>query len=261
MDCRSQFGSLRRHFLGSLYSRCVPLGDGGPIVSFSFDDFPRSAYTVGGAILKDFGARGTYYTAIGLMNSSNGLGEQFRQGDLEALVADGHELASHTFSHVSCRSVSNIEFLKEVDKGRRAIQEITGKEDSGNFAFPFGDFTLAARRSLSARVSSCRSIWGGLNRTDIDLSLLRANSIYGDTDKADLAKQLIAENERQKGWLIFYSHDVHLSPSRYGCTPKLLESVVACVSRSRSRIMTVEDVLIEISATDRQSNFADSVSA
>ncbi len=250
MDCRSQFGSLRRQVLGSLYSRRILLGDRGPIVSFSFDDFPRSAYTVGGAILKNFGARGTYYTAIGLMNSSNGLGEQFRQSDLEGLMADGHELASHTLSHVSCRSVTNAEFVEEVDKGRAAIQEITGKESSGNFAFPFGEFTMAARRSLSTKVSSSRSIWGGLNRSDIDLSLLRANSIYGDIDKADAAKQLIAENERQKSWLIFYSHDVHPSPSRYGCTPLLLESVVACASQSRSRIMTVQDVLGELGATE-----------
>ena len=27
-------------------------------------------------------------------------------GDLDKLLRDGHELASHTFSHVSCRSIS-----------------------------------------------------------------------------------------------------------------------------------------------------------
>ncbi len=50
----------------------------GPIVSFSFDDFPRTAYSAGGAILERFGVRGTYYAAAGLMNTANELGEQFR---------------------------------------------------------------------------------------------------------------------------------------------------------------------------------------
>src|SRR5208282_1782759 len=155
MDFRSQLGSVRRQLLGSLYSRRVPLGNGGPIVTFSFDDFPRSAYTVGGAILKNFGARGTYYTAVGLMNTTNELGEQFRRADLDALVEDGHELASHTFSHVSCRSIAPSQFVDEVDRGRKAIEEVTGERDSGNFAFPFGEFTLSARKTLRSRLASC----------------------------------------------------------------------------------------------------------
>ncbi len=80
-----------------MHSRLMRIGENGPIVSFGFDDFPRSAYTAGGEILKNFGARGTYYVSLGLMNTSNDLGEQFRLDDLHSLVKDGHELASHTF--------------------------------------------------------------------------------------------------------------------------------------------------------------------
>jgi peptidoglycan/xylan/chitin deacetylase (PgdA/CDA1 family) len=249
MNLRSQLGSVRRHVLASFYSRPVRLGPLGPVVTFSFDDFPRSAYTAGGEILKSYGVRGTYYAAVGLMNTFNELGEQFRPSDLEALVADGHELASHTFSHISCRSIPNSAFLAEVEHGRKAIRELTGEQDSGNFAFPFGDFTVGARRSLSANLASCRGILGGVNGPDVDLSLLRANSIYGDIDDSGVVERLLDRTVRQKGWLVFYSHDVQRNPSRFGCTPQLLESVVSQAIKVGARIMTVAEVLGELGAT------------
>jgi peptidoglycan/xylan/chitin deacetylase (PgdA/CDA1 family) len=252
MNVRAQIGSLRRQLLSSAYSRRVPLGPRGPIVSFAFDDFPRTALTGGGRILKSYGVRGTYFAAIGLMNSSNELGEQFRPEDLDSLLADGHELGSHTFGHVSCRSVSQSTFIREVEKGRKAIEELTGQTDSGNFAFPFGEVTLNAKRVLGKGVASCRGIWQGLNGPEVDLNLLRANSLYGDRDKSDRIKELILENERQKGWLIFYSHDVRDTPSRFGCTPALLEFAVSFASRRRARILTVADVVAELAGTSRQ---------
>ncbi len=246
MKVRAQLGSLRRQLLSSACSRQVPLGARGPIVSFAFDDFPRTALTSGGRILRSYGARGTYYTAIGLMNGSNDLGEQFRTGDLDSLLADGHELASHTFGHVSCRSVSRSTFIREVENGRRAIEELTGQVDSGNFAFPFGEVTLNAKRALGKRVASCRGIWPGLNGPEVDLNLLRANSLYGDRNKNNRVEELILENERQKSWLIFYSHDVRDTPSRFGCTPELLESTVSFASQRRARILTVAEVVAEL---------------
>ncbi len=246
MKVREHLGLLRQRLLSSAYSRRILLGSRGPIVSFAFDDFPRTAFTVGGRILKDHGVRGTYYTALGLMNTFNELGEQFRREDLDALLDDDHELASHTFSHVSCRSVSGSAFVREVEKGRRAIEELTGHVDSGNFAFPFGDVTLNAKRALGRGVASSRGIRHGLNGPEIDLNLLRANSLYGNRANDDSVRKLILENERKRKWLIFYSHDVQDTPSRFGCTPGLLEFAVAFASQRNARILRVADVVAEL---------------
>ena len=247
MNLRSQLAFVRRKWISSVYSRRVSLGNRGPIVSFTFDDFPRSALTIGGQILKNCGVRGTYYAAVGLMNKSNELGEQFRRHDLDALLRDGHELASHTFSHISCYSVSDVNFRKEVEEGRRAIKELTTRSDSGNFAFPFGEITAKAKKTIGSTVLSSRSIWGGLNGPEIDLSLLRANSLYGDRDKCAQVRELISDNERRRTWLIFYSHDVDDTPSRYGCTPELLEFAVLLASRG-ARILTVAEVVTNLIA-------------
>src|SRR5579863_2515511 len=82
-------------------SACRHLGKA--IVSFTFDDFPRSAWTAGGRILGEYGASGTYYASLGLMGKTTLVGEMFDRRDLEAAAEAGHELACHTYDHVLCR--------------------------------------------------------------------------------------------------------------------------------------------------------------
>jgi peptidoglycan/xylan/chitin deacetylase (PgdA/CDA1 family) len=202
--------------------------------------------TNGATVLEKFGAKGTYYVAMGLMETTNDLGEQFRHDDLRSVLQRGHELASHTFSHSSARKVPCDVFEKDVENGERAIQDTLHDVQSHNFAYPYGAVTLTIKRKVGAQMRSCRGTCPGLNGPEIDLSLLRANSLYGDIDQAETARKLIVENERHGKWLIFYTHDVSTNPSRYGCTGALLEAVVAFAAHRGTRILTVDDVLTEI---------------
>jgi peptidoglycan/xylan/chitin deacetylase (PgdA/CDA1 family) len=248
MLVKRQLGEVRRKFVSSVCKRQASLGTRGPVVSFTFDDFPRTALTAGGEILRSHGILGTYYAAVGMMDTSNHLGDQFRASDLDKLLRDGHELASHTFSHISCRSVSVERFRSDVEKGRRAIEQITGQSDSGNFAFPFGQITVNAKRAVGQVAASSRGILGGFNGPVIDLNMLRANSLYGGQSNRAKVRDLIVENERRQGWLIFYTHDVSPTPSPYGCTPDLLEYAVSFASQSCARVSTVAEVLSELTA-------------
>lgn len=245
MSLRHHLGSLRRGALCSLFRRTMLLRNSGPIVSFTFDDFPRTAYSVGGSILEKFGARGTYYVTGGLMNTSNELGEMCGAEDLYSLVERGHELGTQTFHHSSCRAVSLAAFLDDVQKGMTAVEHIQG-HNATNFAYPYGHVTLRSKRALSPVLTSARSVVPGLNGPEIDLNLLRANRIYGDVDQCQALEDLILQNVKQRGWLIFYTHDVLPQPSPYGCTPALFESVVSAAARRESRILTVDQVLAEI---------------
>jgi peptidoglycan/xylan/chitin deacetylase (PgdA/CDA1 family) len=242
MSLRHYLGSLRRSALCSLYRRNVPLGKSGPIISFTFDDFPRTAYLVGGAILEQFGARGTYYVTPGLMNASNELGQLCGAEDLRDLLRKGHELGTQTFYHSSCRSVSLDAFRNDVQKGMKAIEQING-HNSANFAYPYGHVTLRTKKALGPELNSCRSNIPGLNGPEVDLSLLRANKLYGGSQENKQIQDLILQNVREKSWLIFYTHDVRLSHSDYGCTPALFEFAVSFAARSGSRILTVQQVL------------------
>jgi peptidoglycan/xylan/chitin deacetylase (PgdA/CDA1 family) len=246
MSLRSQVGNVRRHVLAAVHQRPALLDTNAPIVTFSFDDFPRTALTVGAEILEDFGARATYYVAMSLMNSSNDLGEQFRQEDLPALVDRGHELASHTFSHLSARRVSCDTFVRDAEKGERALQDEIRLPGSGNFAYPYGEATLEAKKRLGPTLTSCRGTCPGLNGPEVDLNLLRANCLYGGLDVADAAKELVLENKEQGRWLIFYSHDVAAQPSPFGCTPQLLEAICSFAASCGAHFMTVAEVMKQL---------------
>lgn len=243
MNLRFPLTALHYHALAAFSPTGLPLAPASPVVSFTFDDFPHSAAAVGGAILKGFGVRGTYYTSIGLMNRSNRLGPQFDPDDLHQLIADNHEVANHTFSHISCASVPSSAFQEEVRKGRAAIEAVSGLPGSGNFAYPFGTVTLKAHKALSALVTSCRTTFPGLNGPVVETHLLRANALIGDLERATAARQLILEAEARRRWLIFYTHDVRSMPSRFGCTSDLLERTVEFALQRGCRILTVCEAL------------------
>jgi len=250
MSLRSLLSVANRKVLSSVYRRPVPLGDNGPIVSFGFDDFPRTAYLVAGRILEDLGARGTYYTAAGLMNTSNGLGDLCNAEDLHSLLEKGHEIGTQTFQHSSCRTVPLRDFRSDVDKGIREVERLTGQL-ANNFAYPYGHVTLGAKKALS-HLATVRSIFPGINGPEVDLNLLRANRLYGNLDQSRPIQRLLQQNVEQRGWLIFYTHDVRPDPSEYGCTPELFEFAVSAAAKSGSRILTIGQVLAELEDTPAQ---------
>jgi peptidoglycan/xylan/chitin deacetylase (PgdA/CDA1 family) len=246
----SQIARTRRRSLCAVARRNVLIRSDRPLISFSFDDFPRTALTVGGSILRDAGVHGTYYVAAGLVNTLNALGPQFREEDLRELLAAGHELASHTYSHTSARNTGFARYVREVEKGYQTLVETFGLNASRQFAYPYGELTLRVKLTVGQTMQSCRGIWPGLNGPGVDLSLLYANSLYGDTNQLAPLKALIDENNRRQSWLIFYTHDVQRTPSAYGCTPALLEQVVRAAAKSGARIATVAEV-IALATADR----------
>ena|ERR1700738_3477530 len=71
-----------------------------PMVSFTFDDIPKSAATTGARLLDEHGARGTFYVSGGVVGSSSPNWEMTDADNILALHARGHEIGCHTFSHI-----------------------------------------------------------------------------------------------------------------------------------------------------------------
>src|ERR1700758_1237298 len=70
-----------------------------PLISFTFDDFPRSAFLNAGAILGRYGILGTYYVSLSLAGKESQMGPMYQSEDLKDLARLGHELGCHTFGH------------------------------------------------------------------------------------------------------------------------------------------------------------------
>lgn len=236
---RRSLSVVRRGVMETIQRRECPLAAVGPIVSFTFDDFPRSALTVGGSILKYCGASGTYYAALGLLNKVTDLGEHFGMEDLERLLNCGHELGSHTLKHTSCRATRLSDFLNDMKKGKQAIEEITGVQKEHHFSYPYGHATLLAKRKVGATVSSCRGNTPGINKAPVDLNLLRANSLYSWCLDLESIDRLLKVNQKSRGWLIFYTHDISENPSPYGCKPREFENVVNLALKSNATILPI----------------------
>jgi peptidoglycan/xylan/chitin deacetylase (PgdA/CDA1 family) len=212
-----------------------------PVASFTFDDFPHSAWVNGGRILERFGAHGTYYTSLGLMGREDYYGPLFTKEDLNALVAKGHEVACHTYSHVGARQTRLETFEHEILKNRRRAEELLPGYILRNFSYPGGEVTLRLKRRMRRHAISSRGTYVGVNRRWVDLDLLLVQNLFENTP-LDGVKNILDACQANPGWLIFYGHEVCESPARYGCTPEYLEAVLEIVGKT-CRILTVKDAL------------------
>jgi peptidoglycan/xylan/chitin deacetylase (PgdA/CDA1 family) len=210
-----------------------------PVISFTFDDFPRSAYRRGGAVLEEQGIRATYYAAFGHMRTEGQVSEE----DLACLVEDGNEIGCHTYSHPSARSVSTSDFECDCERNRTEAARLVPGVPLENFAYPFGDMTKPVVALASRHYRSARTVIQGFNSGRTDLWRLRGTRVYERMNNLPELIDRIEENAKAKGWLIFYTHDVSAEPTDYGCTPGMLQEVARQAKASGSDILTVREAL------------------
>jgi len=218
-----------------------------PMISFTFDDFPRSALKVGGRLLMEHGWRGTYYSSLALMGKVIDGQVMYTRVDLDDLRSDGHELACHTFDHVRCLDVGTPTFVASCAANRRGAAEMLGGYQMRNLSFPHGQVTIQAKYLLRHFYDTCRSTEVGINTSPIDLCLLRANQLYSRLP-LEHAMRLVTENCEARGWLIFYTHDISPQASRFGCTPKEFGTILRFVGESGAAVVTIEEGVKRLTA-------------
>jgi len=109
-----------------------------PLISFSFDDFPRSAGEAGADILEASGWRATYYAAGGFAGGVTHLGEMYDFDQLSDLAARGHEIACHTYAHPDLSRLSATGALAECARNRDTHARLKNTRPFETFAFPYG---------------------------------------------------------------------------------------------------------------------------
>ena len=70
----------------ALFTRRLDVRTALPLISFTFDDFPRTAFLEAGSILRRYGVLGTYYASLGLMGKPTPLGPMYQAEDLKELI-------------------------------------------------------------------------------------------------------------------------------------------------------------------------------
>ena len=190
-----------------------------PIVSFTFDDFPRSAITNGSNILETENWLASFYVAAGLMGVDNHHGEHFAADDIVNLASRGHEIAGHTFSHIDCDTLGYAQTLAEIKKNKAALSAIGYGEEIEHFAYPFGAANAKLKHGLQGKFKTMRGITPGVHIGKADLNALKSTPLYSG-DKMEEALRMIQGLKSKPGWLILFAHDIQDAPSVWGCTPK-----------------------------------------
>jgi peptidoglycan/xylan/chitin deacetylase (PgdA/CDA1 family) len=210
------------------------------VLSICFDDFPKSAWTEGGRILRRHGTRATYFLCGGLCGKEFVGQAMFEERDVEAILGEGHELGCHTFDHMSALRQSSRDLLESFERNARFVSDRFGDVRMVSFAYPYGDAPPGAKRAASRTFACARGVDAGLNRGRIDLAQLKAVALEAGQGGAGHVLPHIAAAAREQAWLIVFTHDVSDRPSRFGCTPAELATVIASAESAGLEILTVK---------------------
>lgn len=224
----------------------TPLALDQGVLSITFDDFPKTAWTEGGRVMADHGARGTYYVAGGLRGQVLEGRLQFGDEDIEALVAAGHELGCHTFDHISALKTPPAEFAASIRRNAAFVAERAPGYRMESFAYPFGDVSFGGDRVVADQgFTSARGIIPTLNGSPARPRLLAAAGLERrKRDEYDF-EALIEEAACTQSWLILYTHDVEDDPSPFGCTPAELDRLLTSAKAAGLRVAPVGEVMRE----------------
>ena len=192
-------GRAQRIDAQSFARRPFVIGTDRPLISFTFDDFPRSALLTGGVILESFGVAGTYYASLGLMGREAPTGPIFLAKDLEPLLAQGHELGCHTFTHSHAWNTRPNDFENDVIRNQRALRELVPKASFKTLSYPIGVPRARTKRRIEKYFACCRCGGQKFNVGEIDLNYLSAFFLEQSRDDPQSIKNLIDQNRRASG--------------------------------------------------------------
>jgi peptidoglycan/xylan/chitin deacetylase (PgdA/CDA1 family) len=220
-----------------------------PIVSFTFDDVPDTAFTNGARILGSYGILGTFYIAAGTCGRRDVHWRVIAPEQVRALHESGHEIGCHTYSHPDVAELTEQELADECRRNEDKVRELVGDIELTNFCYPYGSTSLPRKLQLQKRFDSCRGIYEGINAGTIDLGLLKVIELYDRTLSPEKLWRVLAQTQKQNGWLIFYVHDVDDDPSLMGCSPKLLHTVIDTLKEQNTACLSVAQAMTAIGYT------------
>ncbi len=203
-----------------------------PVISFTFDDFPKSALN-GADIVEKHGGRAGFYACTSFIGQrSPVMGEMFDGATLAELRARGHEIGAHTHTHLDCARARLGAVERDIGENLVALSETGHDETVSAFAFPYGETTYSAKRWVGEVFVTGRGILPGVNIGECDRSQLRAVELGGTAMHRRRALAALKTAIDAKAWLFFFTHDVGRTPTNYGAPADLLEELAQRAAES-----------------------------
>ena len=232
---RNSIGSLRRTYCFSKHAYLKPEK---PIITFTFDDVPVSAFEIAKAILDRERIKGTFYLSMSVVRKIPDARELLNQA-----VQNGHEMACHTYGHLRLTRHTAREIVEDMDRNQAVFNQLIPDYSFHSFSYPFGLFSATVKSLVHERFQSARSIQAGLNLGYTDLNRLKAIKLYEQLSDLNSIFSLVNNAIERRAWLIFYTHDVCEGFSEYGCSPQYFKELVRYCKQKDAEILNVAGAL------------------
>lgn len=181
------------------YTKCNVVG---PYVAMSFDDGPHPELTPKLLdMLKERGIKATFYV----------VGRNVAQYPDVArrIVAEGHEIANHTWSHPSLTKLSAARVAKEIESTTEAITGATGVKPT-TLRPPYGATNAALNRRINDEFGLKVAMW---SVDPQDWKIRKASHVSSHIIERAVAGDIIL------------AHDIH--PSTVAAMPQTLDALAA----------------------------------
>lgn len=238
---RDPLSRIRRKLTARHISKRAVVRFDAPLLSISFDDFPASAAEIGARVLEAHGARGTFYAAAGMAETTAASGPHFDATHIAQLMRAGHEIACHGFGHGDCAQRPTLESLHDIARNRDALAAM-GSPHQQAYAYPYGETTRALKANLPPRFTTARGIAPGLIHGVVDLAQLGAYPLYG-REGLQRAHRALKQAARKNAWMIAFTHDVSDAPSAFGTSAHDLDALVHLARKLGVTVLPVSAAL------------------
>lgn len=186
----------------------------GRYVALTFDDGPSAAYTPKVLdILKRHNAKATFFV-VGQCAVHN-------KGIMARAVAEGHEIAAHTWSHIKMTGSSDEKIISEMDRTNAVITEATGRRPK-LMRPPYGASNSHVQDLMMSRYGMASILW------NVDTQDWRHPGVSVVIDRAV---------SRANSGSIILLHDIHAS------TLAAVEGVVTGLQRRGFTLVTVSELI------------------
>lgn len=115
-------------------------------IMLTFDDTKLDQWTVAIPELKKYGFKGVFF----IMTVSLGRPNYMSKDQVKQMSDAGHVIGSHTYDHQNVKKYQGEDWVTQIEKPTKTLQEITGK-DIKYFAYPFGLWNKEAIPELKKR--------------------------------------------------------------------------------------------------------------
>lgn len=162
-------------------------------VMLTFDDTNLDQYTVAAPELKKYGFKGVFF----VMTVSLGRPRYMSRVQVKELSDRGHSIGSHTWDHQNVKKLKNEDWVTQVEKPGKVLEEITGQPVT-YFAYPFGLWNKDAITELQSRgITAAFQLANSLDE-ETPLYTIRRNIASGYWGAATLHKMMVESYKLKK---------------------------------------------------------------